>query len=357
MAWTVPSDRTTGDIITAAQWNTWLGTSGDMSLTAAGIVTTQGDTVYATAANTLARLPKGTAYQELGMNSGATAPSWQASPTSVLAVTGDTLYASAANTLAKLAIGSAGQIMTVAGGLPSWATAAASTSTMIDVFADTGSSNAWQLLGWFPTVPFDTSTAFADRAAAGLGGLVYRLGGSGNVYQQMSSNNILFMSQAETGSTSGSIAALRAAPGNGSFDPGLFSWDFTVKISLPNDADRTIFCGFKSSDTGADENNLIGFRVSNNGNIIGVVDKAGVETSRDSGFAGTAAYGGARYVLRCTNQSGVITFYVNGTVVGATITAGSLPATVQYFWLGILNSAAAQRKLFFSDLRIFVKGT
>lgn len=35
--------------------------------------------------------------------------------------TGDTLYASAANTLSKLAIGSAGQVLTVAGGVPSWA--------------------------------------------------------------------------------------------------------------------------------------------------------------------------------------------------------------------------------------------
>ena len=36
--------------------------------------------------------------------------------------TGDTLYASAANTPARLGIGSTGQILTVASGLPSWAT-------------------------------------------------------------------------------------------------------------------------------------------------------------------------------------------------------------------------------------------
>lgn len=35
--------------------------------------------------------------------------------------TGDTLYASAANTLSKLAIGSAGDVLTVAGGVPTWA--------------------------------------------------------------------------------------------------------------------------------------------------------------------------------------------------------------------------------------------
>ena len=36
--------------------------------------------------------------------------------------TGDTLYASASNTLSKLPIGTSGQVLTVAGGIPSWAT-------------------------------------------------------------------------------------------------------------------------------------------------------------------------------------------------------------------------------------------
>ena len=76
MAWTAPTDRITGDIITAAQWNALLGATGDLSLTATGIVTTQGDMVYATAANTLARLAKGTSLQQLRMNTGATAPEW-----------------------------------------------------------------------------------------------------------------------------------------------------------------------------------------------------------------------------------------------------------------------------------------
>ena len=37
--------------------------------------------------------------------------------------TGDTLYASATNTLSKLAIGTTGQVLTVAGGVPTWAAA------------------------------------------------------------------------------------------------------------------------------------------------------------------------------------------------------------------------------------------
>ncbi len=41
-----------------------------------GLALAQGDTLYATAADTLARLPKGTAAQVLAMNAGATAPEW-----------------------------------------------------------------------------------------------------------------------------------------------------------------------------------------------------------------------------------------------------------------------------------------
>ena len=43
----------------------------------------------------------------------------------LLTTTGDTIYASAASTPARLGIGSTGQVLTVAGGVPSWATPAA----------------------------------------------------------------------------------------------------------------------------------------------------------------------------------------------------------------------------------------
>ena len=43
--------------------------------------------------------------------------------------TGDTLYASALNTVSKLTIGSAGQVLTVAAGIPSWATPSTSAVT------------------------------------------------------------------------------------------------------------------------------------------------------------------------------------------------------------------------------------
>ena len=86
-------------------------------------LTVTGDTLYASAAQTPARLPVGSTNQVLGVTGGI--PAWQASPQSTLTATGDVLYASAANTPARLGIGSASQVLTVSGGIPSWQTVAA----------------------------------------------------------------------------------------------------------------------------------------------------------------------------------------------------------------------------------------
>jgi len=74
MSWTAPATVTAGQLMTAAFWNTHVR---DNELeTAPAKVTTAGDTVYGTAANTLSRLGIGTARQVLKTNSGATAPEW-----------------------------------------------------------------------------------------------------------------------------------------------------------------------------------------------------------------------------------------------------------------------------------------
>ncbi len=55
---------------------------------------------------------------------------------SLLTTTGDTIYASGTSTPARLAIGSAGQTLTVsAGGIPEWATPAAGTTANDQAFA------------------------------------------------------------------------------------------------------------------------------------------------------------------------------------------------------------------------------
>ena len=85
-------------------------------------LTAAGDLLYASAANVLARLAKGTAYQHLGMNAGDTAPEWQASLQSLLTAQGDIPYASAANTPARLVKGTAlwGLRMNAGATAPEW---------------------------------------------------------------------------------------------------------------------------------------------------------------------------------------------------------------------------------------------
>jgi len=74
MAWTAPRTWVAAEILTAALLNTHL--RDNLLETGPAKVTTQGDLLYATAANALARLAKGTADQQLRMNAGATAPEW-----------------------------------------------------------------------------------------------------------------------------------------------------------------------------------------------------------------------------------------------------------------------------------------
>jgi hypothetical protein len=58
----------------------------------------------------------------------------------ILTTTGDTYYASAAATPARLGIGSTGQVMTVAGGVPSWATASSGSMTLLSTTTLSGAT-------------------------------------------------------------------------------------------------------------------------------------------------------------------------------------------------------------------------
>lgn len=66
---------------------------------------------------------------------------------------GQILYASAANTLSKLSVGTSGQVLTVSGGLPSWATPAASGVTSVSGTANRISSTG----GNTPVIDIDAA--------------------------------------------------------------------------------------------------------------------------------------------------------------------------------------------------------
>jgi len=101
MTWTAGTDRTTGSLVTASQWNALLGATGSLMETATAKVTTAGDTVYATGANALARLAIGTAGYEMHVNSAGTAPEWYQRPqVRVYTVSNQTISTSTATALA-----------------------------------------------------------------------------------------------------------------------------------------------------------------------------------------------------------------------------------------------------------------
>ena len=112
MTWTAGTDVATGDVLSTTMWNNYMGASGSIMETGVAKVTTAGDLIYATGANAVARLAKGTARQVLAMNSGATAPEWQNSPQSLLDAKGEILGVSAANTLGALSAGTNDYILT-----------------------------------------------------------------------------------------------------------------------------------------------------------------------------------------------------------------------------------------------------
>jgi len=91
----------------------------------------------------------------------------------LLTTTGDTFYASAAGTPARLGVGSTGQVLTVAAGVPSWATPAATTLPTFSAYP-TGTNQsvaattftkilfgteAWDTAGNFASSTFTPTTA------------------------------------------------------------------------------------------------------------------------------------------------------------------------------------------------------
>jgi len=97
----------------------------------------------------------------------------------LLTTTGDTYYASAAATPARLGVGSTGQVLTVASGLPSWATPAGATfvgCSLTKTATQTANGATFTAITWnsenFDTDGFHSTVSNTSRITipTGLGG-------------------------------------------------------------------------------------------------------------------------------------------------------------------------------------------
>ena len=103
MAWTTPRTWVTGEVVTAALLNAQI--KGNMDLSAGAILTTAGDILYASGANTPARLAKDTNATRVLTNTGTSnVPAW-AQVTLTSGVTGTLPVANGGTGITSLASG------------------------------------------------------------------------------------------------------------------------------------------------------------------------------------------------------------------------------------------------------------
>ena len=141
--------------------------------------------------------------------------------------TGDTLYASATNTLSKLAVGSTGQVLTVAGGVPTWAnTTAATTITDDTTTASTRYINFTSATSGSLSTIYTSSTKLQYNPSTGL---LTSTGfsGSGASLTSLNASNISsgtvgtsYISGSYTGITG--VGTLTAGTWNGSLITGTY---------------------------------------------------------------------------------------------------------------------------------------
>jgi hypothetical protein len=111
-----------------------LGWTGTLSETRGGTAQstyTEGDILYASAANTLSKLPIGSAGAFL--RSSGTTVSWSTTTFPNAATAGDLIYASSLNNFDVLPVGTNGQVLKVVAGVPTWSTDIVGTGTVTSV--------------------------------------------------------------------------------------------------------------------------------------------------------------------------------------------------------------------------------
>lgn len=147
--------------------------------------------------------------------------------------------------------------------------------------------------------------------------------------------------QFSTGATSGEFGLV-----SGPLLDDAQDWTMVWRGVIPSAASQEWFFGAKTNASAADENNIIAFRVSGTGNIFGVCDSSGTETTRDSG-----ATGATECTLRIEVRSAgtIVRFYRNNVQIGADVTT-NIPTGNLIAVNGIRNTTTADKVSYTYDL-------
>jgi hypothetical protein len=139
-------------------------------------------------------------------------------PDTLLTTTGDVIYASAANTPARLGIGTSGQVLQVSGGLPAWTTPAASGGmTLISTTSFSGTSITLSsipstykhLLMTFTDISFTAAARSLQMRVNGLSTALY-------TYASVTKEGSSSVPQTSFGAASGALQFGNASFGAGS---------------------------------------------------------------------------------------------------------------------------------------------
>ncbi len=281
-AWVAPRTWVVGEPLTAAELNEQL--RDNMLQTGPAKVTTQGDVLYASGANALARLAiSGNGGKYLRANAGATAIEYAAVDVSLQAA---------------LQARAAAQINTSTRGIAWWA---------------------------FPVAPL--TIANADALGMGWGAIIEAGAGIAP-----SSGSVIIT----TGTTSGTDAGI-VGPANTGLVAGNF---FAVMVSATSSTNRTLLLGFHGGPItaiGVDSTNFIGFRASGTGNWFAVTRASGTETTTDLSVTTTA-----NVALYWTYDGTDVLFYKNGVLV-ATHSTNIPTAAALYPSCGVSTQTTASK--------------
>lgn len=170
-------------------------------------------------------------------------------PKTLTTTTGDIIYASSANTPARLGIGSTNQVLTVSGGVPSWATPSGSGLVKIGTYTWTGVTT-YTISDVFSNT-YEHYLLVGEERCVGGGGLAIRLLVSGTASSTSYYTSAFRIDFGGSTFPEGESNVSRWKIGNSNGDAATGRGFFTTQLWYPNQATWTHFASQHTTPAGA----------------------------------------------------------------------------------------------------------